>query len=58
MNVVPHLTLLKGSGLIHREKKGGWYQLRPGVLEDVAASGLPRDALNLGCCQFVMLLGE
>jgi DNA-binding transcriptional ArsR family regulator len=53
LNVSHHLTVLKVSGLIAGTKKGRfvWYGLRPGVLEEAVAAGVPRDALNLGCCR-------
>src|SRR5262245_55576827 len=60
VNVSHHLNVLKVSQLILGEKKGRfvWYSLRPGVLEEVVAAGVPGEALNLGCCQIVLPLGE
>jgi DNA-binding transcriptional ArsR family regulator len=53
LNVSHHLNVLKVSRLIAGTKKGRfvWYSLRPGVLEEAVEAGLPRDALNLGCCR-------
>jgi DNA-binding transcriptional ArsR family regulator len=60
VNVSHHLTVLKMSGLISRQKKGRFvlYSLRPGVLEDAVQAGIPKDALNLGCCRIELPLGE
>jgi DNA-binding transcriptional ArsR family regulator len=60
LNVSHHLTVLKSAGLIRGRKQGRfvWYGLRPGVLEEVVAAGVPGEALNLGCCQIVLPLGE
>ena len=59
VNVSHHLTVLKTSGLIAGKKKGRfvWYSLKPGVLEDAVAAGVPREALNLGCCRIELPLG-
>lgn len=53
LNVSHHLSVLKNAGLIKGDKKGRfvWYALRPGVLEDAVGAGVPREALNLGCCK-------
>ncbi|MBM3983492.1 MAG: helix-turn-helix transcriptional regulator [Planctomycetes bacterium] len=53
LNVSHHLSVLKNAGLIKGEKKGRfvWYALCPGVLEDAVGAGVPREALNLGCCK-------
>jgi DNA-binding transcriptional ArsR family regulator len=53
VNVSHHLNVLKHAGLIRGTKKGRFvhYALRPGVLEDAEAAGVPREALNLGCCK-------
>jgi DNA-binding transcriptional ArsR family regulator len=58
VNVSHHLHVLKVSQLIQSNKKGRfvWYSLRPGVLEEVVAAGVPGEALNLGCCQIVLPL--
>lgn len=59
VNVSHHLHVLKVSQLIQGKKKGRfvWYSLRPGVLEEVVAAGVPGEALNLGCCQILLPLG-
>lgn len=53
LNLSHHLTVLKHAALIRGKKHGRFviYSLRPGVLEDALASGIPREALNLGCCR-------
>jgi DNA-binding transcriptional ArsR family regulator len=53
VNVSHHLTVLKGARLIRNKKKGRfvWYELTPGVLGDAVEAGVPREALNLGCCR-------
>ena len=58
VNVSHHLTVLKMSGLITGKKKGRFvlYSLRPGVLEDAVEAGIPKDALNLGCCRLELPL--
>lgn len=58
VNVSHHLTVLKVSGLITGKKKGRFvlYSLRPGVLEDAVEAGIPKDALNLGCCRLELPL--
>lgn len=60
VNVSHHLHVLKVSRLIQGKKKGRfvWYSLCPGVLEEAVKAGIPGDALNLGCCQIVLPLGE
>ncbi|MCY2943399.1 MAG: metalloregulator ArsR/SmtB family transcription factor [Planctomycetota bacterium] len=60
VNVSHHLQVLKVSQLIQGKKKGRfvWYSLQPGVLEEAMKDGVPGDALNLGCCQLVLPLGE
>jgi DNA-binding transcriptional ArsR family regulator len=60
VNVSHHLTVLKTAGLIMGKKKGRFvlYSLRPGVLEDAVEAGIPKDALNLGCCRIELPLGE
>ncbi len=58
LNVSHHLTVLKTAGLIRSQKRGRFvgYALRPGVLEEAVAAGVPGEALNLGCCQVVLPL--
>ncbi|HEY8506585.1 MAG TPA: metalloregulator ArsR/SmtB family transcription factor [Gemmataceae bacterium] len=53
LNVSHHLTVLKTAGLIRGRKQGRfvWYALRPGVLEEAVEAGVPKEALNLGCCR-------
>lgn len=53
VNVSHHLTVLKHAGLIRGKKVGRFvlYSLRPGVLEEAVDAGVPREALNLGCCK-------
>lgn len=53
VNLSHHLAVLKQAALIRGKKQGRfvWYTLRPGVLEDVLEAGVPKDALNLGCCR-------
>jgi DNA-binding transcriptional ArsR family regulator len=53
VNVSHHLAVLKHAGLVRGDKKGRfvWYSLRPGVLEAAVEAGVPREALNLGCCK-------
>lgn len=60
VNVSHHLHVLKVSRLIEGKKKGRfvWYSLRSGVLEEAVAAGVPGEALNLGCCQLLLPLGE
>jgi DNA-binding transcriptional ArsR family regulator len=56
VNVSHHLNVLKHSRLIQSKKQGRfvWYSLRPGVLEEATKAGIPKDALNLGCCQILL----
>ena len=56
VNVSHHLNVLKHAGLIRGEKSGRFvlYSLEPGVLEDTIEAGIPKDALNLGCCRIEM----
>jgi DNA-binding transcriptional ArsR family regulator len=60
VNVSHHLMVLKHARLIRGTKKGRfvWYALTPGVLEDVMEAGVPRDALNLGCCRLELPAGK
>lgn len=60
VNLSHHLQVLKVSKLIQSEKKGRFviYSLRPGVLEEAVAAGIPGDVLNLGCCQIVLPVGD
>ena len=58
VNVSHHLNVLKHAGLIRGKKRGRFvlYALRPGVLEDAVEAGIPKDALNLGCCRLELPL--
>lgn len=60
VNVSHHLTVLKHAGLIRSDKKGRfvWYSLCPGVLEEAVEVGMPREALNLGCCKLELPCSE
>ena len=53
VNVSHHLTVLKHARLVRGKKQGRfvWYSLWPGILEEAVEAGIPRDALNLGCCR-------
>ena len=53
VNVSHHLGVLRHAKLIRGKKKGRfvWYSLCPGVLEEAVAAGVPKEALNLGCCR-------
>ena len=56
VNVSHHLAVLRTARLISGKKRGRfvWYSLRPRVLEEVIEAGVPKEALNLGCCQLVL----
>jgi DNA-binding transcriptional ArsR family regulator len=56
VNVSHHLAVLRTARLISGKKRGRfvWYSLCPGVLEEVIEAGVPKEALNLGCCQLVL----
>lgn len=60
VNVSHHLNVLKHARLIQSEKRGRfvWYALRSGVLEEIVEAGIPREALNLGCCRLELPLDE
>lgn len=53
VNLSHHLMVLKMAGLIRSTKKGRfvWYDLKQGLLEEAIEAGIPREALNLGCCK-------
>ena len=53
VNVSHHLNVLKHAGLIRGTKRGRFvhYSLRGGVLAEAEAAGVPKDALDLGCCK-------
>ncbi len=56
LNVSHHLTVLKHAALIHGEKQGRFviYSLCDGVLNEVIQAGVPKEMLDLGCCQIVL----
>jgi DNA-binding transcriptional ArsR family regulator len=56
LNVSHHLTVLKAAGLVRNEKRGRFvvYSLRDGVLNEIVEAGVPKESLNLGCCQIVL----
>ncbi len=58
VNASHHLNVLKQADLIRGKKQGRFvhYALRPGMLEDAVEAGVPREALNLGCCRLEMPL--
>ena len=60
LNVSHHLTVLKIANLIHGEKQGRFviYSLSEGVLHEVIEAGVPKESLNLGCCQLVLPTDE
>lgn len=53
VNVSHHVNVLKHAHLIRGKKQGRFvhYSLRPGVLDEAVGAGIPREALNLGCCR-------
>lgn len=55
LNVSHHLNVLKNARLIHGEKQGRFvfYSLYEGVLCEAIEAGIPKEALDLGCCQIV-----
>jgi DNA-binding transcriptional ArsR family regulator len=58
VNVSHHLGVLKRARLVAGQKRGRfvWYALRPGVLEAAVRAGVPKEALNLGCCRLELPL--
>ena len=60
LNLSHHLNVLKNAALIRSEKQGRFvmYSLCPGVLEDAVEAGVPKEALNLGCCRLELPVGE
>jgi DNA-binding transcriptional ArsR family regulator len=60
VNLSHHLTVLKHAHLIGGKKRGRFvlYSLRPGVLEEAIEVGIPKEALNLGCCRLELPLDE
>ncbi len=60
LNVSHHLTVLKMANLIRSEKQGRFviYSLCDGVLNEVIQAGVPKESLDLGCCQIVLPCNE
>jgi DNA-binding transcriptional ArsR family regulator len=56
VNVSHHLNVLKHARLIARQKRGRfvYYALAPRLLDEVIEAGVPKEALNLGCCRLVL----
>ena len=56
VNVSHHLMVLRNAKIIRGRKDGRfvWYSLRERILDDVVQSGVPKEALDLGCCQLMM----
>ena len=56
LNVSHHLAVLKNAELIQGEKRGRFvvYSLCDGVLNEIVEAGVPKECLNLGCCQIVL----
>ena len=56
VNVSHHLAVLKQAHIIRGRKSGRFvhYALRPGVLARAVEAGVPKQALDLGCCQLVL----
>jgi len=56
LNVSHHLSVLKSANLIRGVKSGRFviYSLCDGVLNEIVEAGVPKECLNLGCCQIVL----
>lgn len=56
VNVSHHLAVLKNAKLIQGKKRGRfvWYSLCTGVLQEALDVGIPKETLNLGCCQLLL----
>jgi DNA-binding transcriptional ArsR family regulator len=56
LNVSHHLTVLKHARLVQARKRGRFviYSISPKVLAEIVDAGVPKDALDLGCCQLVL----
>lgn len=56
LNVSHHLTVLKHANLIRSEKRGRFviYSITSTIIDEVITAGVPKDALDLGCCQLVL----
>jgi DNA-binding transcriptional ArsR family regulator len=60
LNVSHHLTVLKQAKLVQAQKRGRFviYNITPEVLAEIVDAGVPKDALDLGCCQLVLPADE
>ena len=56
LNVSHHLNVLKNARLLQSDKHGRFviYSLCDGVLCEVIEAGIPKETLDLGCCQIVL----
>jgi DNA-binding transcriptional ArsR family regulator len=56
LNVSHHLSALKQANLIEARKQGRFvfYSLCEGVLKEASEAGIPREALELGCCELII----
>jgi len=60
LNVSHHLGVLKSANLIRGVKSGRFviYSLCDGVLNEIVEAGVPKECLDLGCCQIVLPSAE
>src|SRR5262249_39314223 len=60
VNVSHHLSVLKTAGLIRGVKRGRFvdYSLESGVLEGAVEAGVPKEALDLGCCRLELPIAD
>jgi len=56
LNVSHHLTVLKNARLIESEKRGRFvvYSITQNIIGEIISAGIPKDVLNLGCCQLIL----
>lgn len=56
LNVSHHLTVLKNAKLVQARRRGRFiiYSISPTVLAEIIDAGVPKDTLDLGCCQLVL----
>jgi len=56
LNVNHHLKVLVHADLIRFRKQGRFviYSLCEGVLRKIVEAGVPKESLNLGCCQILL----
>ena len=56
LNVSHHLTVLRHAQLVQTRRQGRfiYYSITPEVLEEVILAGVPKESLDLGCCQLVL----